>query len=90
VEEGNQIIDIDRIIGPGVEFHPEAHQKLKGNLVDYDREYKIITLKMANGAANNFKLKEVAATKMNQVKLGAAIEIEIDEENGFVNDFLVD
>ena len=90
IDEGNQIIDLDRIMGPGIESHPEGHQTLKGNLVSYDRKYKIIILKLSNGTAASYKLKEVAATKINHVKLGSVVEIEIDEENGFVNDFLVD
>jgi len=39
--------------------------------------------------AKSYKMKDAAATKMNNVKKGTKVMLEIDEENHLVNDFIV-
>jgi hypothetical protein len=89
LEEGNQIIDIDRVDEKGNLLHPEAHRQVTGTVEAFDRDAKTVALKLDGGEAVSYKLKDPAARKMKVVKKGDTIEVELDEENGIVNDILL-
>lgn len=88
-DEGNQIIDIDRVTKEGKLEHAEEHQSLLGQVVNYDRVKKEVAIKTPDGSSKTYQLKDAAATKMNSVKTGTSVLLEIDEENNLVNDFLI-
>ena len=88
-DEGNQIIDIDRV--DSLEMEPsdmgEFHQVVLGKHVSMDAVKKRVTLRVKGKGKKSFKLKEAAATKMMSIKPGTVVLLEIDEESNMVNDF---
>jgi len=89
IEEGNQIIDIDRIDAKGRASHPEDHKNVTGRVAEYDRTTKTVHLQVDEGRIDTYEMKDPAALKMANVKTGALVTMEIDEENRLVNDFLL-
>ena len=89
LEEGNQIIDIDKVNEKGELLHPEAHRLVTGTVEAFDRDGKTVTLKTESGESETYKIKDPAARKMKVVKSGDTIELVVDEENNFVNDILL-
>jgi hypothetical protein len=84
LDEGNQVIDIEK----GATSEKErSHSMVAGEVVSYDRVKKEVTLKMQTGESRSFRLKEAAASKMNSVKAGSRIVMEVDEENNMGSDF---
>lgn len=88
MDEGNQIVDIDRIGEDGSLEHEEEHAWVSGEVLRYDRVKQSVTLKTNKGTSRTLGMKEAAATKMNAVKAGTKVILEVDEENGMVNDFV--
>lgn len=84
LDEGNQIIDIEK---GTVAEQERNHYLVTGEVTQYDRAKKEVTLKMKSGEHGSYKLKDAAATKIGAVKPGTRILIEIDDENGMVSDF---
>ena len=88
-DEGNQIIDIDRV--GSLDMEPtdvsDFHQTVVGEHVNLDSEQKRVTLRVTGRGNKTYQLKESAATKMKSVKPGTVILLELDEENNMVNDF---
>ena len=87
LDEGNQIIDFDKVTGGAPSGMSAEHHFVTGSVAGFDRTKKEVTLKMTDGKSRTFKLKDAAATKMANTKPGTKIKMEIDEENGEVMDF---
>jgi hypothetical protein len=85
-DEGNQIVDIDRMEGEMGEAG-ERHPVVTGEIVGFDRTKKEVTLKLKDGKSQSYQMKDAAATKMSGVKIGTVVLMELDEENNLVNDF---
>lgn len=88
-DEGNQIIDIDRVGSLDVkpEEISEFHQTIIGEHVSVDTASKRVTVRVTGQGKKTFQMKDAAATKMNSVKPGTMVLLELDEENSMVNDF---
>lgn len=82
LDEGNQIIDI-RDIG-------EKHQLVRGEVVGVDRDKKIVTLKLKNGTAQSYGMKEAMAGKMNNIEKGAMVTLMVDQHNKLAMDVHVE
>jgi len=87
LDEGNQIIDIDKKDSGGPSIGGTEHRSVTGSLVKFDRAKKEVTLKQKNGKTEKYSLKDPAATKMGNIKPGTQITMYIDEENSMVMDF---
>jgi len=87
LEEGNQIIDIDRVSESELGEMGKFHRTVAGEVVKVDPAKKRVTLKLKDGTSRSYRMKDAAATKMAGVKEGTAVVMEIDEENHLVNDF---
>ena len=88
-DEGNQIIDIDRVTKEGTLEHADEHQSVLGQVVTYDRVKKEVVLTTPDQRSKTYRLKDAAATKMNNIQAGTSVLLKIDEENNLVNDFLM-
>lgn len=88
-DEGNQIIDIDRVASLDLEVKDisELHQRVMGEQVSVDMAKKRVTLKVQGKGKETYQMKDAAATKMASVKPGTVVLLELDEENRMVNDF---
>ena len=88
-EEGNQIIDIDRV--DSLDIDPselgEFHRTILGKYISVDMAKKRVTIRETSKGKKAYQMKDAAATKMNSVKPGTVILLELDEENNMVNDF---
>jgi hypothetical protein len=82
LDEGNQIIGINNI--------GEKHQLVHGEVVGIDRNKKIVTLKLKNGTSQSYGMKEAMAGKMNNIEIGAAVTLMIDQHNNLAMDVHVD
>jgi len=82
LDEGNQIIDIRDI---GVK-----HQLVRGEVVGIDRDKKIITLKLNNGASQSYGMKDAMAGKMNNIEKGAMVTLMVDQHNNLAMDVHVE
>jgi Cu/Ag efflux protein CusF len=94
-DEANAIIDIhkDKAIAKGSEESvpgdkggvsgdaSKGHKSVVGTLETYDATQKIVILKTDQGKSETFQVKDAAATKLNGVKKGEKITLEIDEQN---------
>ena len=87
LDEGNQIIDIDKATGGPPSGMSAEHRSVSGTVVKFDRVKKEVTLKLKDGKTQTFTMKDPAAGKMSTVKTGAPITIHLDEENSMVMDF---
>jgi Cu/Ag efflux protein CusF len=87
LDEGNQIIDVDRVAEGEIGEMGKFHKTVAGEVVKIDPAKKRVTLKLKDGASRTYRMKDAAATKMGGVKAGTAVVMEIDEENHLVNDF---
>src|SRR5579863_659332 len=84
LDEGNQVIDIEK---GAVSEQERTHAAVTGEVLSYDRVKKEVTLKVKTGEPQSFMLKDAAATKMNAIKPGTRIVLEVDEENKMGSDF---
>ena len=89
LEEGNQIIDIDRVSDDDSLMHPEDHLTLTGEMLRFDPLKKMVTLKLNDGRSITYGMKDAAAIKMKMAKVGDIVEVQIDEENSLINDILI-
>ncbi|MHB8483209.1 MAG: hypothetical protein ACYDBV_10850 [Nitrospiria bacterium] len=89
IDEGNQIIDIEREENKKADQKIKEHPKITGEVAGVDIVKKEVTLKLKDGAVRSYKLKDAATTKMNNVKMGSMITMEVDEENGMGMDFII-
>lgn len=87
LDEGNQIIDIDKESTAGPSLGQAEHRTVSGRLTKFDRTKKEVTLKQENGKSETYSLKDPAATKMANIKPGTQITMHLDEENNMVMDF---
>jgi cold shock CspA family protein len=92
LDEGNQIVDIHRdgelaqkdesastdMGGPAKNGN---HRSITGTIEMFDQAKKSITIKSDNGKTESFELKDAAFTKLNSVKKGEKVTLEIDEQN---------
>jgi len=87
VNTGNQIIDINHEEHKKIDEKVENNPVVTGEVTGMDLVKKEATLKLKDGAAQSYKLKDAATTKMNNVKIGTVITMEVDEHNGMGMDF---
>jgi hypothetical protein len=87
LDEGNQIIDINKEAGISPGGVSGEHRSISGTVVKFDRVKKEVTLKLKDGKTQTYSMKDPAAAKMNNVKNGTPITIYLDEENSLVMDF---
>jgi hypothetical protein len=87
LDEGNQIVDIDKKSSGGPSVGESEHRSVTGNVMTFDRVKKEVTLKEKGGKSQTYSLKDPAATKMANIKTGTQITMYIDEENGSIMDF---
>lgn len=94
LDEGNSIIDIHKDgavakgedkglsgrggLGAGDE---KGHKSVVGIVENFDAAQKILTLKSDQGKSETFQVKDAAATKLNGIKKGEKVTLEIDEQN---------
>ncbi len=88
-DEGNQIIDIDRLTQEGKPEHAEQDISVFGKVLSYDRAIRDLALETPDGKSKNYRLKDAASTKMKNVKSGTMVLLRVEGENGLVNDFLI-
>lgn len=95
LDEGNAIIDIhkDGAMAKGTEENAigdkgglgadagKGHKSVVGTIENFDQIQKIVILKTDQGKSETFQVKDAAATKLNGVKKGDKVTLEIDEEN---------
>ncbi len=88
-DEGNQIIDIDRVntLDLKPEEFGEFHHTVLGEVVSVDSPKKKVTLKVKGKGDKSYRMKDAAATKMAGIQAGTVVLLELDEENNMVNDF---
>lgn len=87
LDEGNQIVDIDKKSPGGSSLSGSEHRSVTGNMMKFDRVKKEVTLKEKDGKSRTYSLKGPAATKMANIKPGTQITMYVDEENGQIMDF---
>lgn len=86
-DEGNQIIDIEKVSPGEMKGHKDPHAVVTGTVTGFDRVKKTVSLKLPDGTTKTYELKDAAATKMSGVKTGTKVAMEIDEENNLAMDF---
>jgi hypothetical protein len=86
INEGDQIIDIGRVRPGGLERN-ERVRVVEGKIERYDPLKKLLTFKHGDGTSRIYHLKDAAATRMNDVKTGGRVTLELDLKNNMVEDF---
>jgi len=86
INEGDQIIDIGRVSPGGLERN-EKVRVVKGTVHRYDPVERVVTLRLGDGTSKTYHMKDAAATRMNDVKTGSRVTLELDLKNNMVEDF---
>jgi hypothetical protein len=86
LDAGDQIVDIGLAI-PGAVKRLEKVLIVRGEVEQYDRMKKVLTLTRENGASKTFIMKPEAAVRMNDVQTGTRVTLELDPRNLMVEDF---
>lgn len=94
LDEGNSIIDIHKDgamakggdqkgIGDrgGLSPGDAGHKSVVGTVETFDPAQKILILKSDQGKSESYQVKDAAATKLNGIKKGDKVTLEIDEQN---------
>ena len=94
LDEGNSIIDIHKdgamakegnqpAIGDrgGLTAGDSGHKSVVGTVETFDAAQKILILKSDQGKSESYQVKDAAATKLNGIKKGDKVTLEIDEQN---------
>jgi len=94
LDEGNSIIDIHKDgamaqggdqkgIGDrgGLGAGDSNHKSVVGTVETFDPAQKILILKSDQGKSESYQVKDAAATKLNGIKKGDKVTLEIDEQN---------
>jgi hypothetical protein len=81
MDDGNQIIAIDRSGKDETGKSMEAHQTVTGGVERFDPASATVVLKLKDGSTQSFKMKDAAAAKMGSVAPGTSVKMEIDEES---------
>ncbi|HZR45303.1 MAG TPA: hypothetical protein VFA47_01270 [Candidatus Manganitrophaceae bacterium] len=94
LDEGNSIIDIHKDgamaqgndqkgIGDrgGLGAGDSGHKSVVGTVENFDPAQKILILKSDQGKSESYQVKDAAATKLNGIKKGDKVTLEIDEQN---------
>lgn len=85
-DAGNQMIDIEKVSGE-MKGLKDPHAMVTGTVTGFDRVKKTVALKLPDGTVKTYGMKDAAATKMMNVKIGTKVMMEIDEENSLAMDF---
>lgn len=93
LDEGNAIIDIHKegmvaqggqeVTGQEDKGGPgnQGHKQIKGTVEIFDHVKRSITLQTDGGKSETFEVKDAAALKLNNVKKGDKVSLELDEQN---------
>lgn len=94
LDEGNAIIDIhkDGAVAKnddqkgtgdrgGLGAGDSGHKSVVGTVESFDAAQKTLVLKSDQGKSETFQVKDAAATKLNGIKKGDKVTVEIDEQN---------
>jgi cold shock CspA family protein len=96
LDEGNAIVDVHKegVIAKGTDEKDlgdkggvgssdvnKGHKSVAGTVETFDAGQKILIIKTEQGKAETFHVKDAAATKLNGVKKGDKVTLEVDEQN---------
>jgi hypothetical protein len=90
LDEGNQIIHIDRLSEQSGPQGPAPHKTVTGHVEKYDPIERKLTLKLEDGTTQAFALKPPANIKAASLEQGMVVVMEIDEDNNQVMDLHVE
>jgi hypothetical protein len=93
VNEGDQVINVEKVSGGGVPGGKKGYRLITGEIVKFDPTKKSVTLRLKDGKRHAYRMKDAATTKMidvkDDLKEGASVTLEIDRKNSLIEDFSV-
>lgn len=88
LDDGDLIVDIGRVSPGGLERN-EKVRVVKGNVHRYDPVQRLVTLRLRDGTSKSYHMKDAAATRMNDVRRGTHVTLELDPKNNLAEDFKI-